>query len=60
MRITSISEGGFDDKRDKGGFKAETAFKVTGRYGVQFAYTPDGEGFIWFETKQELLSEVLG
>jgi len=58
MKIIPITEGGFDAKREKGDFKEETAFKVTGRYGVQYAYTPDGVGFIWFESAQELRSEV--
>lgn len=58
MKIVSITEKGFKAKRERGDvFSEETGYKVTGRYGVQFGWSPDGEGFYWFETKEELVKE---
>jgi hypothetical protein len=58
MKMVSITEKGFNAKRERGElFAAETGYKLTGRYGVQFGYSPDGEGFYWFDTKEELVKE---
>lgn len=58
MKMISITEKGFNAKRERGElFKEEVGYKYTGPYGIQYGYTPDGEGFYWFDTKEQLVKE---
>jgi hypothetical protein len=59
-RVTQIEDRTFEHKREEGLMRADERYKIIDRDGnvTMYAWTVDGEGFVFYDTLEELREDV--
>jgi hypothetical protein len=59
-RVTQIEESTFETKRENGQMREDERYKIIDRHGnvTMYAWTVDGEGFVFYDTLEELREDV--
>lgn len=58
MKTTNISVSTFETMRENGQAQADVLYKVHEKDGtVSYAVSPDGDGFVWYDTADEAIAE---
>jgi hypothetical protein len=58
-KIIEKTEAAFEAMRERGAGQADRRYHITPRRGdAYYAWTVDGEGYVFWDTEEELRSEV--